>query len=171
MDTVGLTGVLKWDVPSLSSSMHLSQEDVVKYFTDGRRVSFLLERRICNEVLGGTLPESEGASFDLTDREGHKWEVRSVTSKGTYFCPSFMIGSGRSFDEDGFLTKLEEVKGYILADITTFPNVEYWSVDSYKVIEMYLNGDTSKESKISRDKVMKLTRPASGWIQEDLVAG
>jgi hypothetical protein len=69
-----------------------------------------------------------------------------------------------------FLTKLEEVKGYILADITTFPNVEYWSVDSYRVIEMYLNGDTSKESKISRDKIMKLTRPASGWIQEDLVA-
>ncbi len=48
METVGLTGVLKWDVGNLASSMHLSQEDVVQYFTDGRRISFLLERRICN---------------------------------------------------------------------------------------------------------------------------
>src|SRR2546425_12480156 len=35
--------------------MHLSADEVRAYFTDGRRVSFMLERRLMREVLGGNL--------------------------------------------------------------------------------------------------------------------
>jgi hypothetical protein len=154
-----ISGKLTWDVSKLSDAMHLDEEDVIKYFRDGRRMSFILERRICKEVLGGKLPESEGAWFDLFDADGEKWEVRSVTAGGTYFCPSSMVGAGRNFDEDGFLKKLEGVKGYILADITKFPEVEYWSVSSYEVIGMYIDGKISRTTQVSRDKVMQLTKP------------
>lgn len=154
-----LLGKLEWNVKALSEAMFLAEEDVVKYFKDGRRMSFIVERRICNEVLHGDLPESEGAWFDLFDADGEKWEVRCVTDKGTYFCPSSMIGGGRTFDENGFLKKLENIKGYILADITTFPVVEYWSVGSWEVIDMYVNGKTAANTKISRDKVIALTKP------------
>lgn len=155
-----ITGVLKWDIDKLSEAMCLDKEDVIKYFTDGRRMSFILERRICKEVLGGKLPESEGAWFDLFDADGEKWEVRSITNQGTYFCPSSMIGAGRNFDEDGFLNKLENIKGYILADITQFPNVEYWSVSSYEVIGMYIDGKISRTTKVGREKVLELTKPS-----------
>jgi hypothetical protein len=153
-------GVLNWDVDKLVDAMHMDKEDVIKYFKDGRRISFILERRICKEVLGGELPESEGAWFDLFDADGEKWEVRSVSAGGTYFCPSSMVGAGRNFDEDGFVKKLEGIKGYILADITKFPNVEYWSVSSWEVIGMYLEGKISRTTQVSRDKVIELTKPS-----------
>jgi hypothetical protein len=72
-----------------------------------------------------------------------------------------MVGAGRNFDEDGFLKKLEGVKGYILADITKFPEVEYWSVNSYEVIGMYIDGKISRTTQVSRDKVMQLTKPSN----------
>ncbi len=36
-----------------------------------------------------------------------------------------MVGSGRSFDEDGFLDKLSEIDGYIIADIESFPKIPF----------------------------------------------
>jgi len=99
------TGVLTWDVTEIARVLKVEPKDVHEYFTDGRRVSFLLERRLAREVIKGTLAPSEGAGFDLIDPSGKKWEVRSVTRGGIYFCPSYMVGSGRVFDEPGFLRK------------------------------------------------------------------
>jgi len=42
---------------------------VREYFTDGRRVAFLIERRIAHEE-GFRLASSEGAAFDLVDGAG-----------------------------------------------------------------------------------------------------
>ena len=91
--------ILNWDISILAQSLRLSEEDTKLYFTDGRRVSFILERRICNEILQGRLATSEGAGFDVFDKDGKKWEARSVTAGGIYFCPSYMVGSGRRFEE------------------------------------------------------------------------
>ena len=55
-------GLLKWDILQLSEALQISQDDVHDYFTDGRRVSFLLERRIAYQVLNGSLASSEGAT-------------------------------------------------------------------------------------------------------------
>lgn len=49
------------------------------------------------EVLGGRLARSEGDDYDVLDRHGRKWEVRSVSKGGICFCPSYMVGSGRRF--------------------------------------------------------------------------
>ncbi len=99
-------GILEWDLDSLQHAMHLNVDDVRAYFTDGRRVSFMLERRLMREVLGGRFSASEGDDHDLVDAQGKKWEVRSVSGGGIYFCPSYMVGSGRRFECDGFLRKL-----------------------------------------------------------------
>ena len=87
-------GVLQWDLANVAESLHLTAQETREYFTDGRRVSFILERRICHDIIGGRLSPSEGAGFDLIDARGQKWEVRSITSGGIYFCPSYMVGSG-----------------------------------------------------------------------------
>ena len=100
--------------------MHLAEGDVQLYFSDGRRISFLLERRIAFEVLGGTLTPSEGAGWDAQDAEGNKWEVRSISKRGIYFCPSYMVGSGRTFNEPGFLQNLDDISGYAVSDISSF---------------------------------------------------
>ena len=44
-------GILEWDLDQLQHAMHLNVDDVRAYFTDGHRVSFMLERRLMREVL------------------------------------------------------------------------------------------------------------------------
>lgn len=58
-------GLLEWDLGQLADALKLTPEEVRTYFTDGRRVSFVLERRLAREVPMGTLAPSEGAGYDL----------------------------------------------------------------------------------------------------------
>ena len=100
--------LLTWNEQEIARALKIKPSDVRLYFTDGRRISFLIERRIAYEVLFGALAPSEGAGFDLFDSQGRKWEVRSITKGGIYFCPSYMVGSGRRFEENGFLESRNE---------------------------------------------------------------
>ncbi len=149
-------GLLQWNLTNLKDALKISEKDVQAYFTDGRRVSFILERRLAYEVLAGTLAPSEGAGFDLTDGQGRKWEVRSISKGGIYFCPSYMVGSGRSFDEGGFLKKLDEIHGYVVSDITKFPSVPYWLIEGTKVRKWWEAGELGRSTQISRDKALHL---------------
>lgn len=153
-------GHLSWNLEEISSALKISVEDVREYFTDGRRVSFILERRIAKEVLHGRLAASEGAGFDLFDQQGRKWEVRSISTGGVYFCPSFMVGSGRAFAEEGFLRKLDEIEGYILSDIEGFPEVPFWIVTTREVRAWWDAGCLGTTTKVSRKKALELLQHA-----------
>ena len=150
------TGILTWNIEEITQALKINAGDVREYFTDGRRVSFLLERRLAREVLNGTLAPSEGAGFDLLDSQGGKWEVRSISKGGIYFCPSYMVGSGRSFNEDGFLRKLDEIEGYIISDIESFPNIPYWTVPMQQVRIWWEAGQLGNTTKVSRQKALDL---------------
>lgn len=145
-----------WNIPQIASALKISDKDVINYFTDGRRISFLLERRIAYEFLKGKLASSEGAGFDVIDPEGRKWEIRSITHGGIYFCPSYMVGSGRHFDEMGFIKKLEDIEGYIVSDITRFPKIPFWVIPKEKVIEWWMIGYLGTTTKINRSKALEL---------------
>jgi hypothetical protein len=149
-------GILRWNIEEVAEALRISRDDVQEYFTDGRRISFLLERRIVHEILEGKLAPSEGAGFDLLDSKGRKWEVRSISRDGIYFCPSYMVGSGRHFEENGFLNKLEEIEGYIICDIESFPNIPFWIITAEQVLSWWRAGDLGSNTKISREKALKL---------------
>lgn len=149
-------GLLAWDIDEISSALKISAADVREYFTDGRRVSFILERRLAKEIIKGKLAPSEGAGYDLLDSQGRKWEVRSITKGGIYFCPSYMVGSGRSFDEPGFLSKLAEIEGYLISDVESFPNVPFWILPKTTVENWWRNGKLGAGTKISRAVALKL---------------
>lgn len=149
-------GTLHWHLAEIASALKITPEDVRLYFTDGRRVSFVLERRLAREVMKGTLAPSEGAGYDLLDADGGKWEVRSITKGGIYFCPSYMVGSGRSFNEAGFLSKMTDIKGYVVSDVESFPDVPFWIVPVEAVQQWWRSGELGAGSKISRQKALKL---------------
>ena len=149
-------GLLKWNLKDIAESLFLDPDEAREYFTDGRRVSFILERRIRREILKGTLASSEGAGYDLVDERGRKWEVRSISKGGVYFCPSYMVGSGRRFEEDGFLEKLQEIEGYILSDITVFPRIPVWKVATDEVRRWYDVGALGAGTKVSRMQALRL---------------
>ncbi len=57
--------IISWDIDDLSNALKIHPEDVNAYFTDGRRISFILERRIAREYIKGILATSEGADYDI----------------------------------------------------------------------------------------------------------
>lgn len=65
-------GTLSWDVAKLTDALKLGERDIREFFTDGRKFSFVVERRIAYEVPKGSLAPSEGAHFDVSDPTGHK---------------------------------------------------------------------------------------------------
>lgn len=155
-------GHFQWNTVEIARALKIKESDVKLYFTDGRRVSFLLERRLAYEFFKGTVAESEGAGFDIIDSEGNKWEARSITKGGVYFSPSYMVGSSRHFEERGFLEKLGEVRGYILSDVEEFPDVPFWIVDAKQVLEWWKAGQLGTNSKITMEKALELIKSVAG---------
>ena len=149
---------LGWSISELAKAMKISESDVKLYFTDGRRVSFIIERRLAYEIIHGKLAANEGAGYDLIDSSGDKWEVRSISRDGIYFCPSYMVGSGRQFNEEGFLKKLAEIKGYIVADITQFPKIPFWIIPKEDVTDWWEKGLLGSTTKISKNKALSLIK-------------
>lgn len=141
--------MLKFNIDLLVEALGIDRDEVVKYFSDGRKASFILENRIVKDYTGGSRSDSEGSGWDINDRNGNKWEVRSLTNSGIYFCPSSMVGSGRKFNEQGFLDKVAGIAGYIVTDITQFPNVPVYRVSSDQVLSWYQSGELGTTTKIS----------------------
>lgn len=153
-----LTKLFSWDLCALAEALKISSADAALYFRDGRRISFILERRFRDAHPGWRLAPSEGAGYDLVDPSGAKWEVRSI-SRDIYFCPSYMVCSGRRFEEVGFLVKLDAIGGYICADITLFPDVPVFVVPSDLIRRIYQERRLGAGTKISRDRFYAMVVP------------
>jgi len=82
--------------------------------------------------------------------------VRNITRGGTYFCPSYRLGSGRSFDRAGILRKLQGIHGYIVTDIEAFPTIPYWVVPRGVVEDWWNAGRLGAGTKMSREKALQL---------------
>jgi hypothetical protein len=145
---------LSWDEAELARAFRVTTKDVREYLTDGRRVSFIIERRLMWEHPGWKLAPSEGAGYDLLDPDGGMWEVRSITGGGVYFNPSNQVGSGRAFNEDGFQAKLAGIKGFILSDIVGFPEVDVFVVPVANVLRWHRAGALGANAKVSRKKFL-----------------
>jgi hypothetical protein len=150
---------MRWDEEELARVFRVSTEDIREYLTDGRRVSFIIERRLKRENPGWQLAPSEGAGYDLLDPEGNMWEVRSITRQGVYFNPSNQVGSGRAFNEEGFSKKLEGIKGFILSDIVEFPVVDVFVVPVGNVIRWHRKGLLGANARVSRKKFLSELQP------------
>lgn len=148
-----------WDEAEIAKAFKITSYDVREYLTDGRRVSFIIERRLKWENPGWELALTEGAGYDLLDPEGEKWEVRSITKRGVYFNPSNQVGSGRSFNEEGFLAKLQDIKGFILSDIVGFPIIEVFKFPAANVLRWYENNRIGMNAKVSRKKFLDELAP------------
>tara|TARA_R100001369_G_scaffold14113_3_gene28676 strand:+ start:1219 stop:1701 length:483 start_codon:yes stop_codon:yes gene_type:complete len=145
---------LRWDEEELASAFRVTPQDVREYLTDGRRVSFIIERRLMWENPGWKLAPSEGAGYDLLDPAGGMWEVRSITRQGVYFNPSNQVGSGRAFHEEGFQAKLSGIEGFILSDIVGFPIVDVFVVPVNNVLRWHQQRMLGTNAKVSRKKFL-----------------
>jgi len=141
---------IEFDCDQLASAFGVAPDDVYEFMTDGRRASFIIERRLKWAHEGWQLAPTEGSGYDLRAPDGGLWEVRSVTRGGVYFNPSAQVGSGRRFEEAGFLAKCGQIAGYILSDITKFPKVPVFVVPVENVMRWYETGMLGSSAKVSR---------------------
>ncbi|MCV2881699.1 hypothetical protein [Actibacterium sp. XHP0104] len=147
---------MSWDEEELARAFKVTTDDVREYLTDGRRVSFIIERRLMWENPGWKLAPSEGAGYDLLDPDGGMWEVRSITRQGVYFNPSNQVGSGRAFNEAGFQQKLGGIEGFILSDIVAFPLVDVFVVPVENVLRWHRGNALGSNAKVSRRKFLDI---------------
>ena len=145
---------MTWDEEALARAFKVTAEDVREYLTDGRRVSFIIERRLKWENPGWNLAPSEGAGYDLLDPDGGMWEVRSITRQGVYFNPSNQVGSGRVFNEQKFQDKLSNIEGFILSDIVGFPVVDVFKFPVHNVMRWHRENRLGSNAKVSRAKFL-----------------
>ncbi len=78
------------------------------------------------------------------------------TRTGIYFCPSYMVGSGRHFKEGGFFEKLDEIEGYVVSDVTKFPEIPVWKLSAEAVRLWYANRALGAGTKVSRSRALAL---------------
>lgn len=145
---------MTWDEEELARAFKVKTTDIREYLTDGRRVSFIIERRLKWDNEGWSLAPSEGAGFDLLDPQGGMWEVRSITDQGVYFNPSNQVGAGRIFNEDGFQAKLSRIQGFILSDIVGFPIVDIFVVPVENVLRWHNGRMLGANARVSRKKFL-----------------
>ena len=81
-----------------------------------------------------------------------------MSAGGIYFCPSYMVGSGRRFECEGFLRKLGQIHGYVISDITQFPRIPYWLVEASVVRQWWDGGRLLTATKIPRARALDLLR-------------
>jgi len=67
-----------------------------------------------------------------------------------------MVGSGRKFEKNGFLSKLKEIRGYIVADIESFPQIPFWIIPSQQILIWWNDGKLGTTTKITRKKALEL---------------
>jgi hypothetical protein len=79
-----------------------------------------------------------------------------------------MVGSGRSFNEKGFLKKLKEIKGYIISDIESFPEIPFWIIPVEQVIQWWEERKLGTTTKISRQTALALISAISNNSQSTL---
>ena len=142
--------LIEFNCQQLAAAFGVEPEDVFEFMTDGRRASFIIERRLKWSHPGWELAPSEGAGYDLKDPDGGLWEVRSITRGGVYFNPSAQVGKGRFFEEVGFRAKCAAIRGYILSDITRFPSIPVYVVPVANVLRWYEAGQLGANAKVSR---------------------
>jgi hypothetical protein len=144
------------DISGIADAFCVTLADAREYLSDGRRASFIIERRLVWMHPDWKLAPSESESYDLRAPNGRLWEVRCVTRNGVYFNPAGQVGKDRHFEEGGFLGKLDLVAGFILADVaileeaTGKAEVPVFRFGSRLVRQWYLDGKLGKRAQVSR---------------------
>ena len=140
----------------LSRVLKISTPAIRRYFSDGRKIFSIIEETLAKDLKGIVAPIGT-SNYDIT-ANNNKYEVRSITKSGVYFCPSNMVGSGRKFDEGGFLNKLDCIDYYILTDITKFPKVPYYIVPCGIVNKWWKHKELNSNTKVCYNKCKKLLK-------------
>lgn len=118
----------------------LSIDMCKEIYKDGRPFSYFIEPWIAENY---NLTHVTGCKqYDFVDPKNNdiKYDAKTFTKGGCRFCPSNMLGQGRTFDEDVFKEKTTALIFCIVSNID-FPNIKVRFVEGKELIVKYPTGN------------------------------
>ena len=119
---------------------NLPDEICVETFKDGRAFSHFIEPWLAQNY---PLNHVKGCKkYDFTDQAypDTLYDEKTFTrSGGCWYCPSNMLGQGRTFDKDVFIEKTKKLVFCIVSNID-FPHIKVRFVTGTELVEKYPTG-------------------------------
>jgi hypothetical protein len=123
---------------------NLPNEVCKEHWKDGRPFSHFIEAWIAENY---PLTHIKGCKkYDFTDKKYPEklYDEKTFTKRGCKFCPSNMIGQGRSFNKEEFEKKSRKLIFCIVSNID-FPNIKIRFVRGIELIAKYPKGKISSK--------------------------
>ena len=117
----------------------LPQAQVNEIFKDGRPFSHFVEEWLANEYPLVHVPGCK--SYDHVDKvfKDVFYDEKTFTKGGCLFCPSSMIGTGRTFDQQAFEEKSKKLIFCIVSNVN-FPEIKVKFVRGTDLLKIYPTG-------------------------------
>ena len=118
---------------------NLPPEICGELFKDGRTFSHFMEKFIAHNYPLIHVPGCK--PYDFTDIKHTEilYDEKTFTRNGANFCPSNMLGQGRTFDQERFLEHSKKLIFCIVSNVD-FPNIKIKFVKGEDLIKDYPRG-------------------------------
>ena len=118
-------------------------------FTDGRNIGLLSEDLIAALFNNLSKSPSSKDAYDFSDREGRKYECRTVTKRGVGLLPSKQVGTGRKYNALEHKEKRAMLHAYIFVDVRDSPLFRITMIEEKRI------PDKHRLSAIDFDKLLE----------------
>ena len=117
----------------------LPEEICREIWKDGRPFSHFIEQYISSKFPVDHVPGCK--KYDFTDRNHPeiKYDEKTFTNRGCKYCPSNMLGQGRTFNQAVFEEKTKKLIFCIVSNIN-FPNIKVRFVEGETLLKNYPKG-------------------------------
>lgn len=104
-------------------------------YKDGRTASKFFENVF---TVWYPLEVQDVKGYDHIDEDGQKYEMKCFTRRGSKYCPSGMVGSGRHIDEEVMRENIVSNNLiYIMVDIVDFPSIRYKFINGLDLLHRW----------------------------------
>ena len=118
---------------------NLPKTFIDEIFKDGRPFSHFIEKWIENKY---PLQHISGCkSYDFIDKQYPNtfYDQKTFTKRGCHFCPSNMLGVGRTFNKNLFIEKTNKLIFCIVSNIN-FPEIKVKFIRGTDLLKLYPTG-------------------------------
>ena len=119
---------------------NLPNETCIEILKDGRPFSHFIEKWIAHNYPLIHIPGKKGYDFIDKNNQQILYDEKTFTRNGCKFCPSNMLGQGRTFNQERFIKHCEKLIFCIVSNIN-FPNIKIKFIRGVDLLKDYPCGE------------------------------
>jgi len=146
MNRHGVIHYTEDDIRYIAIGNHMKESDVYEMYRTGCCWKLYERAFIRMFPAGKVVVNGKGYDLILNDQ---RFEIRCLNGY-VQFSQSSNTGKGRDFSEKSLRTKMEEIVGYIIIDVLSFPHVDWWYIMVDEIKELRKEKLISKKTAADR---------------------